>query len=102
MEAAQLAAAASWLKQRANGAAARIEATGMRSQLTALIVAATSPGLFSEVIVRQGIPSFGKLLSIPVKYRDAPDLFCLDLYKYFDIETIAPLAAPARVIQSYQ
>ena len=28
---------------------------------------------------------------------DAPELFCLDLYKDFDVATLAALAAPVRV-----
>ena len=53
-------------------------------------------------IVRQGIPSLGTLLNAPVKFRDAPDMFCLDLYRYFDLDDIARLASPARVTQQYK
>jgi hypothetical protein len=28
---------------------------------------------------------------------DAPELFCLDLYKEFDVPSLAALAAPTRV-----
>jgi len=37
------------------------------------------------------------LLDAPVPYRSAPDLFCLDLYKYFDIDRLAMLAFPVKV-----
>jgi hypothetical protein len=43
----------------------------------------------------------GYLLDAPVKYRTAADLFRLDLYKQFDVDTLAQLAAPAKVSQSY-
>jgi hypothetical protein len=41
--------------------------------------------------------SLGYLLDAPVAYRSAPDLFCLDLYKYFDIDSIAAIAAPTKI-----
>ena len=40
------------------------------------------PSLFSEVVVRRGMPSLRHLVDKPVKYADAPDLFCLDLYRF--------------------
>jgi hypothetical protein len=99
LEAAQLISAAQWLTHKAGLRNATIETAGPRSQLAGLIAAAITPGLFSEVSSRKGITSLGALLSEPVKFRDAPDLFCLDLYKVFDIDTIAGLGAPARVLQ---
>jgi hypothetical protein len=36
--------------------------------------------------------SLSYLLEKPVDYRSAPDLSCLDLYKYFDIDSIAAIA----------
>jgi hypothetical protein len=32
-----------------------------------------------------------------VKYQEAPDLFCLDLYNFTDLDRLAALAAPAVV-----
>ena len=43
--------------------------------------------------------SLSYLLQKPVKFDEAPDLFCLDLYKDFDIDGLAELARPAEVIQ---
>jgi dienelactone hydrolase len=95
-EAAQLAALARWL--RTQGApSVRVETTGIRSQLIALVAAAVEPGLFAEVRVRDGMHSLAHLLDAPVKYEEAPDLFCLDLYKEFDLDGLARLAAPTRV-----
>jgi hypothetical protein len=37
------------------------------------------------------------VLDAPVEYQFAPDLFCLDLYKEFDLDRIASLAAPTAV-----
>ena len=45
-----------------------------------------------EVGTRDGIQSLGALLDTPVPYRAAPDLFCLDLYKEFDIGTLSQMA----------
>jgi len=64
----------------------------MRSQLIALVAGALSPKLFSEIAVHDGLHSLGELLERPVKFQDAPDMFCRDLYKYFDLDTLAPLA----------
>ena len=41
--------------------------------------------------------SLNYLLDTPVPYRSAPDLFCLDLYKYFDIDRLAALASPVKI-----
>jgi len=38
-------------------------------------------------------------LGAPVVFRSAPDVFCLDLYKEFDVDSITALAAPT-VIQN--
>ena len=43
--------------------------------------------------------SLSYLMEEPVQYTNAPDLFCLDLYKQFDIDRLAALAKPAEVIQ---
>ncbi len=100
LEAAQLLAAASWLTEKAGRTSVRIEATGPRSQLAALIAAAISPSLFSQIVIRKGMPSLAVVFKNPVKFRDAPDLFCADLYKMFDLDSIAALSAPGAVQQT--
>jgi dienelactone hydrolase len=95
-EAAQLVALARWL--RAQGAPRlRLDVEGIRSQTVALVSAALEPGLFAEVAVRGGMASLAHLLEAPVRYEDAPDLFCLDLFKEFDLDALARLAAPTTV-----
>jgi hypothetical protein len=37
------------------------------------------------------------LLDAEVPFRAAPELFCLDLYKEFDLDYLRALAAPAKV-----
>jgi len=92
MEAAQLISLAHWI-----GGRPRLEISGIRNQLAAQIAAALEPELFSEVVVREGMKSLRYLYDTPVEYESAPDLFCLDLYKQFDLDALAALAAPTRV-----
>ncbi|MEX2260508.1 MAG: hypothetical protein WD696_01080 [Bryobacteraceae bacterium] len=94
LEAAQLVALAKWMQ----APRLRLEATGIRSQAIALLAAALQPGLFQEVTIREGMPSFQHLLDAPVEYQKAPDLFCLDLYKEFDLDRLAAMASPARIV----
>jgi len=98
MQAAQLIEIARWIRGRAGVDKVRLECTGMRNQLAGLTAAALQPDLFSEVLVHEGISSLGFLLQAPVTFQQAPELFCLDLYKDFDLDRLAALAAPARVI----
>jgi hypothetical protein len=101
VEAAQLISLAQWLK-KSGGGNIRVQSTGIRNQVVALIAADLEPTLFSEVVIQEGMSSLKYLLDAPVKFESAPDLFCLDLYKEFDIDRLAKLAEPARVTQKYQ
>jgi hypothetical protein len=101
VEAAQLIAAARWLRERSPGAALRLESNGKRNQVTALIASALEPGLFSELVIQGGMRSLKHLLDAPVRFQDAPDLFCLDLYREFDLDQLALLASSTKVTQSY-
>lgn len=76
----------------------RVETEGIRSQVVALTAAALEPGLFSEIYSNGAMTSLNYLLDAPVQYRSAPDLFCLDLYEYFDIDRLAVLASPVTVV----
>jgi hypothetical protein len=96
--AAQLAEIARWGSNHTGSARVRVECRGPRSQTTALVTTALEPDLFSEVVVRDGIPSLTHLLDKPVPYSDAPELFCLDLLKYFDLDRLE-LMTDTRVIQ---
>jgi len=49
------------------------------------------------VVVDEGMPSLNFLLEAPITFENAPDLFCLDLYKDFDLDRLAAMAAPAKV-----
>lgn len=102
MEAAQLISISQWAKRRAGVAQVRLELDGIRSQGVALVAASLEPDLFSEVNVRRGMHSLSYLLDLPVTFEQAPELFCLDLYKDFDIDSLEALASLAKVtVSSY-
>ena len=79
------------------GSKIRLETVGIRSQIIALAAAAIDPELFSEIYSDNAMKSLSYLLDTPVPYRAAPDLFCLDLYRYFDIDRLAATASPVRI-----
>jgi acetyl xylan esterase AXE1 len=94
---AQLLELARWMRERGNGSPLRIEATGIRSQAAALMAAALQPGLIAEIVVRDGMDSLRYLYDKPIKFSEAPDLFCLDLYKETDVDQLVSLATPTTV-----
>ena len=97
IQAAQLLAIAEWLRKRTGAQKVRLESRGIRTEGIALIAAALQPDVFSDVVVHEGMASLDYVLQTPVRFQDAPELFCLDLYKEFDIDRLAPMAAPAVV-----
>jgi dienelactone hydrolase len=99
METAQLISLAHWAQAEWAPSQMRLEGTGIRSQVISLVASALEPKLFSRVELRGGMHSLSYLLEEPVEFKDAPDLFCLDLYKEFDLDRLAALAKPAEVIQ---
>lgn len=99
MEAAQLIGLARWAQTNFGSGTIRVESTGIRSELISLVAAALDPNKFSEVAIYGGMHSLGYLLEKPVPYEAAPDLFCLDLYKDFDIDQLKALADPTPVIE---
>lgn len=101
MEAAQLIRIARWAEQKSGTSKVRLEVGGMRSQAAALVAAAIEPSIFSEVVVHDGVRSWSYVLDKPVTYMDAPELFCLDLYKDFDIDRLEALVAPVAVHSSH-
>jgi len=92
IQAAQLIAAARWLQKASGAPTIRLDTTGIRTQVAAATARALQPDLFSELVVHQGMSSFQQLFDQPVPYEDAPDLFCLDLYKEFDLDLLSILA----------
>ena len=97
MEAAQLIEIAHWVQAHPGVERLRLECTGIRNQVTGLVAAALEPGLFSEVVIHEGMKSLGYLLAKPVEFFQAPELFCLDLYKEFDLDRLEAIAGPTKV-----
>jgi dienelactone hydrolase len=97
IEAAQLIALTAQARAVSGAQSFRLETVGFRSQMIGLVAAALKPGLFSELAIHEGHTSLGYLLDGPVDYQNASDLFCLDLYKEFDVDRLAQLAAPTIV-----
>jgi dienelactone hydrolase len=102
IEAAQLITIVDWLRKASDAGKVRLESTGLRSQTVALAAAALNPGMFTEIVIRSGAQSLKQLLDEPIEYQAAPDLFCLDLYKLFDLESLAAMAAPTKVTRIEQ
>ncbi len=102
MEAAQLITIVDWLRKASGAGKVRLESTGLRSQTVALAAAALKPGIFFEIVIRSGAQSLKQLLDEPIEYQAAPDLFCLDLYQQFDLESLAAMAAPTKVTRIEQ
>ena len=67
--------------------------------MVALVASALEPRLFFEIEIHDGMRSLGYVLEKPVTCQDAPDLFCLDLYKDFDLDRLEVLASPTKVIE---
>lgn len=97
MECAQLIALAHWAIDRWHPATVRLETTGIRTQVISLVAAGLESRLFSQVENDSGMRSLAYLLDKPVTYAAAPDLFCLDLYKDFDIDDLKALASPTSI-----
>jgi dienelactone hydrolase len=100
LEAAQLLSVVQWFRSERGASEVQVHTNGIRSQVIALIAAALEPQAFSSLTTHNGMHSLAYLLDRPVPLRAAPDLFCLDLYKDFDIDSISALASPLKITQS--
>lgn len=93
LRAAQLLAVARWVRSTSGADHVRLDVTGLRSQVVALVAAALDPESFSEITVREGLSSLQHILDAPVMHTEAPELFCFDLYREFDLDRLEALAA---------
>ena len=101
VESAQLIALGEWIRSQSPDRQLTLRASGIRTQLVALVAADLRSNLFSSLEIRHGMLSLQYLLDAPVKFEAAPDIFCLDLYKDFDIDRLAAMAAPVHISQSF-
>ncbi len=99
LEAAQLIALARWAREKWTPPGISVVTSGPRTQLVALVAAALEPRLFTEIATRGGMPSLEYLYDKPLTFAEAPEAFCLDLYRFFDLDRLAALASPAEVVQ---
>jgi dienelactone hydrolase len=95
--AAQLIEVGQWARNRSTANRLRLETTGLRSQVAALAASALRPDLFSEIVVHKGAHSLQYILDKPVEFSQAPEIFCLDLLKHFDLDRLETLAEGTRV-----
>ena len=102
IRASHLLALAKWLKDHQGAPEVGVETQGFRSQVVALLAAALDPMAFSDVRVEKGMKSLSHLLAKPVRYSEAPELFCLALYPEFDLERLVLLARPTLLEQRFQ
>jgi len=93
----QLIEIARWMRDRSGGTPVRVESTGLRHQVAVLAAAALEPGLFSEITIHEGVKSLSCLLETPVQFSQAPELFCLDFYKHFDLDRLQALTEGVRM-----
>jgi dienelactone hydrolase len=75
----------------------RIVTTGPRAQIIAMVAAAMHPELFAALESRQSIPSLAGVFDHPEQFVQSPEMMCLDLYRDFDFNTLAAIAAPVKV-----
>lgn len=100
MEAAQLLSVIQWLHAEGGAQEINLKTKGIRSQLVALVAAALDADAIKALHTEGGMQSLSYLLEKPVPFRDAPDLFCLDLYRDFDIDSLTALASGIDIKQS--
>lgn len=100
LEASQLIAITEWAKQRWHPSDLSLESSGYRMQLVSLVAGALQPHLFRSIAIHQGIHSLRELLDKSVNSEDVPDVFCLDLYKDFDLDALKAMAEPASVTEA--
>ncbi len=113
IEAAQLIAVTQWLNENEDEGSAtphtgwedpapvkspvRMLTIGPRAEVVSVIAAALEPTLFSGIEAQKSILTLMDIFDHPSDYRSAPDLFCLDLFRDFDIDTLTALASPVRI-----
>ena len=97
LEAAQLLAVAAWLRTNDGRRGINVVTEGIRNQVIAVTSAALEPTAFARIEGRESMGSLDYLLKNSVPFRSAPELFCLDLYRYFDLDRLALMALPTEV-----
>jgi hypothetical protein len=97
IQASHLLGVARWATGLVGQRRVRVETTGVRTQLVALAAAALEPRTLDAVVTRDALPSLRALLDERVQFRMAPEAFCLDLYREFDVDRLTALAEPTKI-----
>jgi hypothetical protein len=100
LEAAQLIGISEWARQRWHPSEVTLESEGYRMQLVSLVAGSLQPRLFRSITIHKGIHSLTELLVKSLMSNEVPDVFCLDLYKDFDLDMLKAMAEPAQVTES--
>lgn len=100
LEAAQLIGIAEWARSRWHPSYVRLESSGYRMQVVSLVAGTLAPHMFKSITIHQGMRSLNYILEKPVESGTAPDMFCLDLYKDYDLGILKALTAPTKVTES--
>jgi dienelactone hydrolase len=96
LQVAQLLAVSNWLRTNV-GPSVSVVTEGIRNQVIAVTSAALEPTAFTRIENRHWMGSLDYLLKNTVPFRSAPELFCLDLFKDFDLDRLSLMAAPTEV-----
>lgn len=70
---------------------------GVRAEAVAFSAVALKPELFTRLDARDSIPTLMDAFTRPLTYPQAPELMCLDLYRDFDYDILAAMAAPVTI-----
>ena len=97
LQVAQLLAATRWARSAHPQGRVAIHTDGVRSQVISLVAAAIDPEALDLISHTNGVKSLSYLLDKPVAVRTAPELFCLDFYKNFDIDSLEALNLQTRI-----
>jgi len=97
LQASQVAAVARWSAAEHEGPAALV-ALGPRSSTFALVAAALEPKAVGAVELHNPLGSLKQVIEESWGVNEKPELFCFGLLEAFDVEHVAALVAPRRLV----
>lgn len=90
LQVGQLAAISAWLRKDGKAAHITLDTTGPRTGVVARCAHALSSDI-DAVELHEALKSLKDVLTRPLSYAAAPELFCFGLLEQFDLDTIAAL-----------
>lgn len=97
LQAAQINAAARWLKTDRGVASVEVLTLGPRTGVMALVAAAVEPAAIQALTAKDSFQSLKEILGRDIRVDQAPELFCFGLLEWFDVPQIAALVKPRTV-----